>query len=55
MRYFPGDKNPFKCIACGTCVKECPKEAIEIAEKDESAASRAWAEAIAAVAKEERA
>jgi Fe-S-cluster-containing dehydrogenase component len=52
MRYFPGDKNPFKCIACGTCVKTCPKEAIEIAEKDESYASRAWAEAIAAVAKE---
>jgi ferredoxin len=53
MRYFPGDKHPFKCIACGTCVKKCPKEAIEIAEKDESSASRAWAQAITAVAKEE--
>ena len=55
MRYFPGDRNPFKCIACGTCVKACPKEAIVIAEKDESDASRAWARAIALVAKRERA
>ncbi len=53
MIIFPGDKQPFKCIACGACVKKCPKEAIAIAEKEESPASRVWAEAIAAVRKEE--
>jgi len=36
MRYYPGDKNPFKCVACGACAKECPKGALEIAEKEES-------------------
>lgn len=54
MRVFPGESNPFKCIACGVCVKKCPKEAIEIAEKDESPASRAWSDAIAAVRGEVR-
>jgi anaerobic carbon-monoxide dehydrogenase iron sulfur subunit len=51
MRIFPGDKQPFKCIACGSCVKHCPKEAIQIAEKEDSPASRLWADAIAAVRK----
>jgi anaerobic carbon-monoxide dehydrogenase iron sulfur subunit len=34
MRYFPGDKHPFKCIACGACAKKCPKEAILIESKE---------------------
>jgi anaerobic carbon-monoxide dehydrogenase iron sulfur subunit len=51
MRYYPGLKQPFKCIACGACVKRCPKQALEIADKEESPASRAWADAIAAVSK----
>lgn len=55
MRYYPGQKHPFKCVACGACVKRCPKGALEIAEKEESPASRAWEEPIAAVRKEERA
>jgi carbon-monoxide dehydrogenase iron sulfur subunit len=50
MRFYPGDKNPFKCIACGACAKKCPKEALAIAEKEESPASRAWESAIMAVA-----
>jgi carbon-monoxide dehydrogenase iron sulfur subunit len=37
MRYFPGDKNPFKCIACGACAKKCPKEAILVESKEERA------------------
>jgi carbon-monoxide dehydrogenase iron sulfur subunit len=49
MRFFPGDRQPFKCIACGACAKKCPKEALVLAEKEESPASRAWAEAIALV------
>ena len=52
MRFFPGMKSPFKCTACGSCVPHCPKGALEIAEKDESPASRLWAEAIARVRKE---
>jgi carbon-monoxide dehydrogenase iron sulfur subunit len=34
MRFYPGDKNPFKCIACGACAKACPKGALELASKD---------------------
>jgi Fe-S-cluster-containing dehydrogenase component len=52
MRFFPGEKAPFKCTACGSCVPHCPKGALEIAEKDESPASRLWEEAIARVRKE---
>ena len=52
MRYYPGEKHPFKCVACGACAKKCPKEALEVAEKEESPASRAWAEAAAKVRKE---
>ncbi|MGO8692059.1 MAG: 4Fe-4S binding protein [Rectinemataceae bacterium] len=52
MRFFPGERTPFKCTACGACVKRCPKAALEIAEKDESPASRGWEEAIAMVRKE---
>ena len=52
MRYYPGEKHPFKCVACGACAKKWPKEALEVAEKEESPASRAWAAAAAAVRKE---
>jgi len=40
MRFYPGELTPFKCIACGICVKSCPTGALEIAEKDDSPASR---------------
>ena len=35
MRYYPGEKAPFKCIACGACARECPKQALEITQKEE--------------------
>ena len=40
MFYYPGDPTPFKCVACGACVKTCPADALEIAEKEDSPASR---------------
>ena len=27
---YPGEVHPFKCKACGTCVKACPHSALEI-------------------------
>jgi NAD-dependent dihydropyrimidine dehydrogenase PreA subunit len=30
MRFAKGVYNPFKCIACGSCPKTCPAEAIEL-------------------------
>lgn len=53
MLYFPGDPNPFKCVACGACVKTCPSDALEIAEKEESPASRRPFELAEAVKKKE--
>ena len=35
MRTHPELREPFKCIACGACVKACPEHALEIAEKTE--------------------
>ncbi len=29
-----GGSTPFKCIACGSCAKECPADALEIALKE---------------------
>ena len=49
MRYFPAEPTPFKCVACGVCVKACPTGALEIAEKEDSEASRFPFEAIEAV------
>jgi Fe-S-cluster-containing dehydrogenase component len=40
MCFYPGESLPFKCIACGICVKTCFKDALEIAEKPESEASK---------------
>jgi NAD-dependent dihydropyrimidine dehydrogenase PreA subunit len=33
MRTHPELQEPFKCVACGACVKTCPEKALEIAEK----------------------
>ncbi len=40
MRYYPLESTVFKCVACGICTKVCPSDALEIAEKEESKASR---------------
>jgi Fe-S-cluster-containing hydrogenase component 2 len=29
---------PFKCISCGICVRECPEDALEVAEVEEAPA-----------------
>jgi len=29
----PELREPFKCVACGACVKACPEKALEIAER----------------------
>lgn len=33
MRHHQDRPEPFKCVACGACVKACPHGALEIAEK----------------------
>lgn len=53
MRYFPGEPAPFKCIACGACVKTCPADALELAEKEETPASRRPFEVAEAARKKE--
>jgi carbon-monoxide dehydrogenase iron sulfur subunit len=40
MRWFPGDRNPFKCIACGACARQCPKRALEVSSKEEKTEAR---------------
>lgn len=52
MRYFPGQKHPFKCIACGACARACPKAALEVAEKEDGPTARAPFDAAAAARKE---
>ena len=32
MFYYEGCHEPFKCTACGICVKACPEDALEILE-----------------------
>ncbi len=32
MRSHPDHVEPFKCVACGTCVKACPENALSIRE-----------------------
>jgi Fe-S-cluster-containing hydrogenase component 2 len=32
MYYYRDQVEPFKCIACGTCAKECPNDALSIVE-----------------------
>jgi carbon-monoxide dehydrogenase iron sulfur subunit len=39
MFYHPDQTEPFKCIACGKCVKECPADALEIVEAETPALS----------------
>jgi len=34
MFHHPDQDEPFKCIACGQCVDECPADALAIIEKD---------------------
>lgn len=49
MRYYPDEPTVFKCVACGICVKSCPSNALEIAEKEDSPASRFPFDAIEAL------
>ncbi len=53
MFYYPGDPTPFKCVACGACVKTCSADALEIAEKEDSPASKRPFEIAEAVRKKE--
>jgi len=32
MYYVEGENFPYKCTACGMCVKKCPEKALEIIE-----------------------
>jgi carbon-monoxide dehydrogenase iron sulfur subunit len=36
MRHHPDQTEPFKCIACGQCTKECPADALKIVEIEEA-------------------
>lgn len=36
MRRAPGSFEPFKCVACGACIKACPKEVLSLREADHS-------------------
>jgi len=33
MFYSPDQAEPFKCVACGNCAKECPADALAIKEQ----------------------
>jgi Fe-S-cluster-containing dehydrogenase component len=37
MFMHPDEEEPFNCIACGLCVKECPAEALAIIDVEEPA------------------
>ena len=49
MRTHPDQTEPFKCVACGTCVDACPEGALSIQEVEDVAASQTsrWAERMA--------
>jgi anaerobic carbon-monoxide dehydrogenase iron sulfur subunit len=49
MRTHPKETFPFKCVACGKCVKACPEGALEIVQLENAAPSETekWAERIA--------
>jgi len=49
MRTHPDQTEPFKCVACGTCVDACPEGALSIQEVEDAAASQTsrWAERMA--------
>ena len=38
MYTHPDQPEPFKCIACGNCAKECPAEALAVVEVETSCA-----------------
>jgi ferredoxin len=33
MRKAPARIEPFKCISCGSCVRACPEQALELADR----------------------
>jgi Fe-S-cluster-containing hydrogenase component 2 len=46
MRTHPDVVEPFKCVACGTCVKACPEQALSIQQVADAGLSETakWAE-----------
>jgi Pyruvate/2-oxoacid:ferredoxin oxidoreductase delta subunit len=34
MRHHAHQTEPFKCVACGNCAKECPADALVIVDQD---------------------
>jgi Fe-S-cluster-containing dehydrogenase component len=49
MRTHPEEVYPFKCVACGKCVKACPEGALEIVQLEDAAPSETekWVERMA--------
>jgi carbon-monoxide dehydrogenase iron sulfur subunit len=35
MYYHADQAEPFKCVACGNCAKECPAEALAVIDQDQ--------------------
>lgn len=40
MFYHVDDTEPFKCISCGVCARECPSEALDVVEVGEPPAEQ---------------
>jgi Fe-S-cluster-containing hydrogenase component 2 len=36
MRFHPDQTEPFKCVACGQCSKECPGDALAIVDAEDA-------------------